>query len=59
MNVNLLTVILCMLIVAEAFCQRFEVGTASPIIIAATIPALLFLMSQFLHLILNFEKYKR
>lgn len=58
MNVHFLTVILSIVIIAEAFSQRLDVGAASPMVMFATVPALLYLISQFLYAILHFEQYK-
>ena len=51
---NLLTVLLSLVIVAEAFMQRIDTGAASGLMLAALVPALLFLMSQFIYFTLHF-----
>ena len=53
---NLLAVLLSLAIVAEAFMQRIDTGAASGLMIAALVPALLFLMSQFIYFTLHFGK---
>lgn len=58
MNVHVLTVMLSIVIIVEAFSQRLDAGAASPMVMVATVPALLYLMSQFLYVILNFERIK-
>ena len=55
---NMLTVFLSLVVVVEAFIQRYTDGSASAVMILGGVVAMLYLVSTFIHVITNFAMYK-